>query len=260
MTVTFYDASDDSVIGMVENASPGSTVSIVWQGLQYSTTYSWYVKVSDGIATITSPTWTFTTKAKPQYTLTVSVNPANAGTVSMNPADGVYEEGTIVTLTAIANEGYVFAYWSGDASGTNPTIQITMDSNKTIIANFEVTNHPPVVIITYPSNEESVSDTLMIQGKAWDPDGNESLIRVEVRIDGKEWVNATGTVNWAYTTKLSNGWHIIESRAFDGKDYSNITSITVEVKKSGNGIIPGFELVALIGAVVALAWARRKRK
>ncbi|MCD6331085.1 MAG: hypothetical protein J7L80_02670, partial [Thermoplasmata archaeon] len=239
LTVTFYDASDDSVIGMRENISPGSTASIVWQGLQYSTTYSWYVKVSDGISTITSPIWSFTTKAKPQYTLTVSVNPANAGSISLNPAGEIYEEGTVVTLTAIANEGYTFAYWSGDASGTNPTIQIIMNGNKNVIANFEAItpNHPPNVEITFPLNGTVVSGIITIQGKAWDEDGNDTLQKVEIRIDEGEWKEAEGITAWSYswdTTKVANGMHTIEARAYDGIDYSNIAKITINVENVEN--------------------------
>ncbi|RLF51769.1 MAG: hypothetical protein DRN11_02205, partial [Thermoplasmata archaeon] len=198
---------------------------------------SWYVIVSDGIKSTKSPTWTFTTKAKPQYTLTVSVNPEGAGNISMNPAGGVYEESTIVTLTAIANEGYVFAYWSGDASGTNPTIQIIMNSNKNIIANFQLPNTPPQIEITEPENGTVVSGVLMIQGKAWDMDGNDTLQKVEIRIDGGEWKEAEGITLWSYswdTTKVANGWHTIEARAYDGIDYSNIAKITVNVQNVEN--------------------------
>ena len=75
-----------------------------------------------------------------QYTLTVAVNPTGAGTVSLNPAGGTYTAGTVVTLTAVANSGYVFSNWGGDLSGSqnptqNPTV-ITMNTNKVVIANF----------------------------------------------------------------------------------------------------------------------------
>jgi len=71
-----------------------------------------------------------------QYTLNVSVSPAGAGSVVLNPAGGVYTAGTQVTLTAIANSGYVFDNWVGDLSGTQNPATITMDSNKTVVAVF----------------------------------------------------------------------------------------------------------------------------
>ncbi|MEO0224978.1 MAG: T9SS type A sorting domain-containing protein [candidate division WOR-3 bacterium] len=67
------------------------------------------------------------------------INPAGAGTVTKNPNQTSYTAGTQVTLTAQANSGYTFLNWSGDASGTTPTITITMNSNKTVTANFQAT-------------------------------------------------------------------------------------------------------------------------
>jgi uncharacterized repeat protein (TIGR02543 family) len=46
-----------------------------------------------------------------------------------------YDYGTPVTLTAILNDGFVFAGWSGDCSGTD-TCTVTMDANKTVSATF----------------------------------------------------------------------------------------------------------------------------
>lgn len=64
-------------------------------------------------------------------------------------------------------------------------------------------------------------------------DGNETLQKVEIRIDNGEWQNATGTLNWTYvhTKKLENGNHTIYTRSYDGENYSNEVSIIIEVKK-----------------------------
>jgi len=70
------------------------------------------------------------------YTLTTSVQPTGSGTVSLTPPGPTYAQGTVVTLQANPSSGYTFSYWSGDVSGTSPTIQITMNSNKTVTANF----------------------------------------------------------------------------------------------------------------------------
>jgi uncharacterized repeat protein (TIGR02543 family) len=72
-----------------------------------------------------------------QYTLTIAAG--TGGTT--NPAPGIhtYDEGTDVPITAVPNSGYEFDGWSGDASGTDNPITITMDSDKSITANFRVT-------------------------------------------------------------------------------------------------------------------------
>jgi len=59
---------------------------------------------------------------------------------STAPSPGVYShpEGTDVTVDAIPSSGYRFTGWSGDASGTDDPIIITMDSDKSIAANFSV--------------------------------------------------------------------------------------------------------------------------
>lgn len=44
---------------------------------------------------------------------------------------------SIVTLTPIANNGYVFKGWFGDASGTSSPLNLQMDSSKSVQANFE---------------------------------------------------------------------------------------------------------------------------
>ncbi|MCX6877191.1 MAG: hypothetical protein NTW21_25785 [Verrucomicrobia bacterium] len=49
---------------------------------------------------------------------------------------GTYLPNATATLTATPNAGYVFAAWSGDASGTNNPLSLVMDADKTISASF----------------------------------------------------------------------------------------------------------------------------
>lgn len=69
--------------------------------------------------------------------LILQSNPAADGYVTADPA-GPYHDGDTVTLNAYSNSGYLFSNWSGDASGTNPSITVKMDSDKIITANFNV--------------------------------------------------------------------------------------------------------------------------
>jgi uncharacterized repeat protein (TIGR02543 family) len=58
-----------------------------------------------------------------------------------------------VTVTASADDGYGFVKWTGDASGTSPTVTVSMDTDKAISAIFEIVNQSPVVA--------ALSDTTM---------------------------------------------------------------------------------------------------
>jgi len=71
---------------------------------------------------------------KRQYDLSTSVIPATAGTVI--PPSGTYDSNTLVTITAASTSGYRFDYWSGDATGSSDSVNITMDSNKRVTAHF----------------------------------------------------------------------------------------------------------------------------
>ncbi|HEX7507383.1 MAG TPA: malectin domain-containing carbohydrate-binding protein [Polyangia bacterium] len=72
----------------------------------------------------------------PTLYFTLTTNATN-GTVSKNPDQATYVAGTVVSLTATPAAGYVFAGWSGSASGTANPLSVTMDGKKTITANFQ---------------------------------------------------------------------------------------------------------------------------
>jgi len=64
LDVYFFDASDDSLIGVVNDIPSGGRASVVWSGLLENRTYSWYVNVSDGVLIDQSNTWVFKTGIK----------------------------------------------------------------------------------------------------------------------------------------------------------------------------------------------------
>ena len=73
----------------------------------------------------------------PTYvTLSVRVNPAGAG--SIEPQSGEWEEGSSVTLSALASPNYVFESWTGDWSGAASPFVLVMDSDKMITGNFRL--------------------------------------------------------------------------------------------------------------------------
>lgn len=70
------------------------------------------------------------------YTLTVSASPAAGGNVIRNPDKSSYQAGEQVQVTAVANSGYHFATWSGSLGGSTNPATVTMNGNKSIVANF----------------------------------------------------------------------------------------------------------------------------
>ena len=60
------------------------------------------------------------------------------GSGEVSPSNGQYEEWTTIELLALPLEGWRFVEWRGDAQGTDNPLSLLMDSNKTVIAIFEV--------------------------------------------------------------------------------------------------------------------------
>jgi hypothetical protein len=90
-----------------------------------------------GIYYLDYATLTVNTAQPSQYVLTVNVDPVGSGAVNLNPPGGIYNAGTVVSLTASKAAGYVFDHWTGDVadsflSGTT----ITMNTNQNVVAHF----------------------------------------------------------------------------------------------------------------------------
>ncbi len=76
-----------------------------------------------------------------EFEVLVTSEPQEAGWVTREPADVTYGPGDVITLTAIAADGYVFAGWTGDAPESaalaQPELQLTVNGDLEITANFE---------------------------------------------------------------------------------------------------------------------------
>jgi len=81
-------------------------------------------------------------------TLTVT---ATNGTVAKDPDLGSYPCNAIVKLTATPAPGYQFANWSGDATGSDNPIDVEMDANKSVTANFASITSCTVTLSSNPS-------------------------------------------------------------------------------------------------------------
>ena len=126
----------------------------------------------------------------------LTVIPVGHGQVSINPQANTYTTGQGVSLTATPSVGQTFLNWSGDASGTQNPLSVTMTSSKTIYANFSL-NHTLSLRLEPGGLNEGVDLTLNGEiGKAY---------RVDTSINLTNWVtlfsvtNLVGTVNYIDT-------------------------------------------------------------
>jgi hypothetical protein len=79
------------------------------------------------------------------------------GTLSLASGSYVLSKDTTVTVTATADSGYKFIKWTGDASGTSPSVTVSMDTDKAISAIFYKNLPPSSFTWISPTEYDSIS-------------------------------------------------------------------------------------------------------
>ena len=95
---------------------------------------------------------------------TLTITTDGHGSVSINPTGGAYEAGTVVTITPVANSGYIFSSWSGANSSEvynnlDGSYSITMDDSKVLVANFAVIPQYTLTVSTSGTGSVTLSPT-----------------------------------------------------------------------------------------------------
>ena len=67
----------------------------------------------------------------------ITISKTGKGTVTANPAAATYASGTVVVLTATPDPGSPWVGWLGACTGTATTCTLTMNSDKSVTANFK---------------------------------------------------------------------------------------------------------------------------
>jgi uncharacterized repeat protein (TIGR02543 family) len=156
--------------------------------------------------------------------LTVQI--MGSGTLSPNYNNALLAISNNYTMKATAGTGFAFAYWSGGVSmSTSPTLNFTMVSNLTIIANFnDITK--PATSITFPVASQKWSNTVItVTGKASD---NVGVSGVGVQFNGGGWLaaqSANGYTNWtAANLPVIFGTNIVQAYAMDAAGNVSLTN------------------------------------
>ena len=158
------------------------------------------------VFTLTSPAPTvssvFSPLAAGQYAL--GVIPLGLGQIAVSPARNTYTNGQSVTVTATPDVRQKLAGWSGDAGGSNNPLSVTMDQNKTIVANF--TRNPLLSVTKSFEGMKPDGFHLTLSGQYGD------------RFDVLGSVNLTG---WTTVGTITNNFGCVQ---FSDPDATNFTS------------------------------------
>ncbi|MBN1144704.1 MAG: T9SS type A sorting domain-containing protein [Bacteroidales bacterium] len=153
--------------------------------------------------------------AMDQYTLTIATD--GIGTVEVDDAEYTdvitANSGTVLSLEAIAGALYHFSGWSGDIAGNTNPLEITLDSNIVITADFAIDQYT-LTIVTEGSGSVEVDDAaytgvvtansgtvLNLEAIAangfeftgWSGDLNSTTSTAALTMDGNKTINASFT-------------------------------------------------------------------
>ncbi|MCW3998615.1 MAG: PQQ-binding-like beta-propeller repeat protein [Candidatus Bathyarchaeota archaeon] len=190
--------------------------------------------VTDGSLYVGSSNNNIIAFSAPQV-ITLTMNTVGHGTVQ--PGNGTQLYGSTIDLQAIPDEGWSFAGWSGDASGTSNTT-LMMDGNKTITATFS----KDVCILT-----------MITKGKGSVLPGNVSYLygdSVDLKAiadAGWSFANWTGSASGTSNTTITMTGNFTVTATFTQDTYT-LTIITV-----GQGSVTNANTTFLSGTTVDLS-------
>ena len=91
----------------------------------------------------------------PNYTIAVSANPSSGGTVT---GSGTFTQGQSCTVTATTHSGYLFTNWTenGTVVSTNANYTFTVNSDRSLVANFSMIPSYTITVSADPNNGGTV--------------------------------------------------------------------------------------------------------
>jgi len=279
MDVSFYDASDDSLIGTDTGVVSGGTASVTWGSLSEGTTYSWYAVANDGSDSTTSSTWSFTTNYAPDTIINpspvdgatgVSTSPTLSVDVSDPDGDSMdisfydaSDDSLIGTDTGVVSGGTASVTWGSLSEGTMYSWYAVANdgSTSTTSSTWSFTS-----FLDIPIWDQTPTDQILEFGEALLYDLNAS----DLSGIALYWINETSNFNIDSNGVITNngalavGEYTVEIRAFDPSDNycTAIITITVKVPDTPLPEIPGYNIIFLICtiSIISLMVTRKQIK
>ena len=155
---TITATADPTTGGSISGAGTYNYGTSVTLTASAHTGYTFVNWTKNGEVVGTNPTYTLTVTEDADYVahfnlksyeISAAASPASYGTVT---GAGTYNHGETCTLTATANENYIFLNWTknGTVVSTNPSYSFTVTANASFVANF-VPNEFQITVTSNPS-------------------------------------------------------------------------------------------------------------
>lgn len=144
--------------GFFDNVKPSGTGTGVFiceiGNLAPATDYYFRAFAINAIDTVFGEQKSVKTLAK-TYSISISATPSAGGEVT---GGGIFEEGSMQTVIATANNGYTFINWTenGNEVSTNASYSFTLNSNRNLVAHFQVETYT-VTTSSNPANGGSTT-------------------------------------------------------------------------------------------------------
>jgi uncharacterized repeat protein (TIGR02543 family) len=194
-----------------------------------------------GNAAFSASNFTVTTPAT-QYTLTA--NNTGSGNVTLSPSGGVYDAGTVVTLTETPASGWIFSGWSGDLTGSANPATITMDANKNFTATFAPSNTGGGTQVAFEESQtgsSSKSTTVATSTNLIGVSGHLYLAAIST----KDNVAVTGV------SGLGLSWTLVQAQC-SGRSNTGVEVWRAQGTPSGNGAVTATLAAKASYAVIAV--------
>ena len=136
-------------------------------------------------------------------TFSLTTNARN-GQIIRNPDNEIYDCGSTVKLTAVANQGFKFLNWKGDTSGSGANINIEMTEEKNVTAEFVadgIINISPEISQIYTEEKVRLTALSGVAPYTWSSTGGQLPVNTGEKVDF--FANAPG--NYQITVTDKNG-------------------------------------------------------
>lgn len=272
LTVSFYRAEDDSLIGVDRRVPAGSTARLTHQ-LGFDTAFAWYVVVNDSRLENRSNPWLFTTKAAPPDNVPPIADPGGPyeaiinDSVMLDGSGSVDPDGEVVlfrwnfgdgtSIIGEAQESHVYEQ-TGSYTVTLTVIDDSRGSDTrstlVLVGSGENQNIAPVAVISAISSAVAGESVVFDGLSSFDEDG-----------EIVEYVWGFGDGGSAIGENVSHsfdeaGSFLVSLTVTDDAEESDSATLVIAVEEKG---LPGFELfgvVAALGVVFLCVSLKKKEK